>query len=111
MDAGIRPKHPKQVAEKRGWNQKTLLFPQYELIRRRHARRRRATVGRVQLHQTRAASSAGSSAAFSACHYRRGAPAVELSVQPLVRQDGTAIDSAGEVVAGAPAAGSVLGAQ
>jgi hypothetical protein len=36
---------------------------------------------------------------------------LKTSVQPLVRQDRTAIDSAGEVVAGAPAASSVLGAQ
>src|SRR5437899_11226357 len=47
---------------------------------------------------------AGSPAASAAGHDRSGATAAATSVQQLVRQDWTAVDCAGEVVASIPAA-------
>src|SRR5271165_6194133 len=50
--------------------QKTLLFPQHNLTKKRHARKRRAAVGCLQLCQPGAASAAGPSFTFAACHDR-----------------------------------------
>src|SRR2546428_4690997 len=68
--------------------QKTLLFPQHNLIRRSHAWKRRAAVGRVQLHQSRAASSAGPSTTFAAGHGRWALPSdsrVRSSVEVVMK--------------------------
>src|SRR5271169_1475901 len=40
--------------------------------KKKHARKRRATVGCVQLHQSRAARSAGPPTSFATCYDRRG---------------------------------------
>jgi hypothetical protein len=96
---------------RRIFNQKTLLFPQHNLIGRRHAWKRRAAVGRVQLHQSRAASSAGPSTAFAAGMTDEALQQLQPRFNRLYAKVATALDCAGEVVASAPAVNAVLGAQ
>src|SRR4029077_17358588 len=84
----------KKVAQR----QKTLLFPQRKLIRRRYARKRWATVECFQLRQPRTASSARPPVARPAGHDRRGAPAVTTTVQQAVCENRATIDSTGEAV-------------
>jgi hypothetical protein len=89
------------------------LFPQHPLIRRKHARKRRAVVGRVQLYVVpNIISYISPEQRVPQDHPLRSLGAMTdeaftaaaTSAQQLVREDWVVLDSAGEVVASAPAA-------
>src|SRR5580700_8789411 len=89
----------------------SLCLAQGDEVSKRDARRRSATGWGVQLYQSGAAGAAGSSLAGDSAPGGRGAEPVVNPVRPVVRVHGTAVDSPGEAVAGAAAAGAVRQAQ
>ena len=76
-----------------------------------HARNRSAAESRVQLHFPGAASAQGSSAAADPHDGGRNPEAAVAAVQQDVRESGSAVDTAGAVVARAAVADVVFGAQ